>query len=57
MSFSCTALALSFDDLANITPANYGVADANTGAPTGGKNIFDPTVTTPSVRFAPQTNI
>ena len=55
---TCAALALHFDDMANITPGvTYGVANKTTGAPADAKEIADPALTNPSVRFAPQTNI
>lgn len=54
---TCTAFALHFDDMANITPANYGAANTTTSAPVGAKEIANPALTNPSIRFAPQTNI
>ena len=54
---TCAALTLHFDDLALIdTGAGtgaYGQADKTTSPPTGAKDIADPTLTRPSVRFRP----
>lgn len=54
---TCTALALHFDDLTAIDGGSYGTHNPTMGSPAGAKDIADPTLTTPSVRFAPQTNI
>jgi Fe-S-cluster-containing dehydrogenase component len=54
---TCTANTLHFDDIANIDAGVYGTANTTVGGPAGSKDIFDPTVTNPSVRFEPQTNI
>ncbi|MBI4954553.1 MAG: 4Fe-4S dicluster domain-containing protein [Myxococcales bacterium] len=56
-ALTCTALALAFDDMTVITGGAYGPADTTTGAPAGAKEIASPSYTTPSIRFAPQTNI
>jgi anaerobic dimethyl sulfoxide reductase subunit B (iron-sulfur subunit) len=56
-ALTCSALALHFDDLATIDGGAYGAANTTTGAPAGAKEIADPTLTNPSARFAPQTNI
>jgi len=54
---TCSALALHFDDLAVIDSGAYGVADTTTSAPAGAKEIADPSLTRPAVRFTPQRNI
>jgi len=54
---TCSALALHFDDLTVIDRGSYGVANTTTLAPTGAREISDPSLTIPAVRFAPQTNI
>jgi len=54
---TCAALTLNFDDLAVIDSGAgtgaYGTAAKLTSAPTGAKEIADPTLTNPSVRFSP----
>lgn len=52
---TCSALTLSFDELADIDGGAYGTANKLTGSPV--REIADPKFTNPSVRFAPQTNI
>lgn len=54
---TCSSFALHFDDMATIAGGAYGKADKTTSAPNGAVEIADTTFTTPSVRFAPQTNI
>lgn len=54
---TCTALTLHFDDLTVIDTGAYGPANPTTGGPGGAQDIADPSLTNPSVRFAPQTNI
>lgn len=61
-AITCAALALRFDDLATIDAGGapgtpYAVHNTTTGAPAGAKEIADPTLTNPSTRYAPQTNI
>jgi Fe-S-cluster-containing dehydrogenase component len=57
---TCTSLALKFGDLATVdTWAQRRAAapvQAATSPPPGGKDIADPTLTVPSVRFTPQSN-
>ncbi|MHB8874629.1 MAG: 4Fe-4S dicluster domain-containing protein [Myxococcaceae bacterium] len=54
---TCTALALHFDDLAVIDTGSgtgtYGTVSKLTAAPSGAKEISDPNLTNPSVRFTP----
>lgn len=50
---TCSSFALNFDDLAAIDTGSYGQADRLTSAPSGAKEIYDPTVTDPSVRYRP----
>ncbi|MBI4511758.1 MAG: 4Fe-4S binding protein [Deltaproteobacteria bacterium] len=52
---TCTSLALHFDDLTKIDGGAYGTVQAKPGIP--GKDITDPNLTKPSVRFTPQRNI
>lgn len=61
---SCTSLALSFGDMATIsTWAQRRAGDPlvtttwDGAPPASGKEIADPAMTTPSVRFTPQRNI
>jgi anaerobic dimethyl sulfoxide reductase subunit B (iron-sulfur subunit) len=51
---TCSAMALHFDDLATIDGGAYGTANTTTGAPAGAKEIADPSLTSPSVRYKPQ---
>ena len=54
---SCTSMALSFGDLADVSTWAYRRAGASittlTQAPPGGREIADPTLTNPSIRFTP----
>jgi Fe-S-cluster-containing dehydrogenase component len=51
---TCSSYALVMDDMANITAGAYGEAATTTGAPSTAKEITDPTITTPSIRFTRQ---
>lgn len=61
---TCSALALSFGDLATVTTWAQRASGApvqtttwSGSPPAGGKDLADPTMTTPSIRFTPQSNI
>jgi anaerobic dimethyl sulfoxide reductase subunit B (iron-sulfur subunit) len=54
---TCSAIALHFDELSLVEGGKYGQADKNTSAPNGIPEIADVSITSPSVRFAPQKNI
>lgn len=48
---TCAALTLNFDDITAIDGGAYGAADPTTNAPVGAKEIADPAMTGPNVRF------
>lgn len=50
---TCAALTLHFDELPAIDGGAYGVAERTTLAPAGQKEIADPNLTNPSVRYRP----
>jgi Fe-S-cluster-containing dehydrogenase component len=54
---TCTSFALHLDDLATIDGGAYGTANKTAGAPADARDITDPTITTPSVRFKPMRNL